>query len=251
MSKSRRLVRAANSFVSLLVILALLTSGTYGAYALWDNQQIYQEARDVQMQMQALKPDLDSSEEEAPSFAQLLEINPDVCGWITMDGTQIDFPVVQGETNLTYINTDVYGEFALAGSIFLDCRNSGDFSDAYNLLYGHHMENSNMFGDLELYEEETFFRENTTGVLMTTSRIYDLQVVACLVVKASDEVVFAVTENSEDPGKMVEYVQENALYLGEGLQDDSDAQQFLTLSTCSSDFADARTNVVTRMIPRT
>ena len=95
---------------------------------------------------------------------------------MTLDNTNIDHPVVQGQDNLTYVNRDVYGNFALAGSIFLDSRNDSSFSDPYSLLYGHHMENSGMFGDLALYKEEAFFQENSTGYLITPEGVYDLEI---------------------------------------------------------------------------
>ena len=46
------------------------------------------------------------------------KINPEIIAWIRIPDTKIDYPVVQGETNLEYINQDIYGEFALSGSIF-------------------------------------------------------------------------------------------------------------------------------------
>ena len=159
MSFSRLAVKWINSFVSLVVAIVLLILGSYSAYSLWDNQQVYEEARDVQLKMKELKPEV-VSEDEPPSFADLRAVNHDVHGWVTLYGTQIDYPVLQGENNLTYINTDVYGNFALAGSIYMDCRNSADFSDVYNLLFGHHMANSRMFGDLDLYKDAGFFRKN-------------------------------------------------------------------------------------------
>ena len=248
MSAKRRVVKLINSFVSLVVLIAVVCAGAYSAYALWDNNQVYEGARNVQIQMQELKPDIEDPE-NGPTFDELLKINPDVCAWITMDGTHIDFPVLQGETNLSYINTDVYGDFALAGSIFLDCRNSRDFSDPYNLLYGHHMAGGNMFGDLDLYEEEKFFRENTTGMLITPERIYDLETAALLVVNASEDGVFAVEENREDPAKVISYIEENAVFTNETMSKVSDGAQILALSTCASDFTDARTILITIMIP--
>lgn len=47
-----------------------------------------------------------------------MAINKDVAGWITIDDTHIDYPVVQGKDDMEYINKDVYGEFSLSGSIF-------------------------------------------------------------------------------------------------------------------------------------
>ena len=246
MSFRRNCIKKINSFVSLVVVLLLIIFGSYSVYALWDNQQIYNAAQDVQLEMQRLKPEIDEESEEGPSFAELLAINPDVRAWLTMDGTGIDYPVLQGETNLSYINTDVYGKFALAGSLFLDCRNSPDFSDGYNLIYGHHMANSLMFGDLDLYKSEKFFRENTTGVLITKNGVYDLRVCALLIVPASEENIFEVPQN-QDTDKVISYVRENAVFLNRNMPEQGDTTKLLALTTCSSDFTDARTIVITTM----
>ena len=244
MSIRRACVRTVNSFVSLVIILALLLFGSYSAYALWDNKQIYSAAQNVQLQMKELKPDIQA--ETGPSFEELLAINPDVRAWVTMDGTKIDYPVLQGETNLSYINTDVYGKFALAGSIFLDCRNSPDFSDAYNLVYGHHMANSNMFGDLDLYKDPKFFRENTTGTLITRDGVYDLTVLALIMVSASEDNIFEVPRN-QNPDTVIAFTRENAALLSDKMPQLGEDVQFFALSTCSSEFTDARTIVLTAM----
>lgn len=173
----RWVLKAADSFVNLIVILCLSVAGIYAAYALWDNSRIYTAANDVQADMIKMKPDVE--EDGGASFEELLAINSDVCAWVMLDNTNIDYPVLQGSTNLTYINQDVYGNFALAGSIFLDTRNKSDFSDAYSLLYGHHMENSGMFGDLDLYKEQAFFDDNITGMLILPDRAYNLEIFAC------------------------------------------------------------------------
>ena len=120
----------------------------YSAYALWDNSQVYAAADNVQAELLQFKPK--AGADNGASFEELLGINPDVCAWVTLDNTAIDYPVVQGEDNFTYVNTDVYGDFSLAGSIFLDVNCDKNFTDPYSLLYGHHMEESKMFGDLDL-----------------------------------------------------------------------------------------------------
>ena len=167
------------------MLLAVVWSG----YALWDNSRVYAAADNVQAGLLAFKPQ--PQEDNSLSFIQLRDINPDVCGWLTLDGTAIDYPVVQGESNFTYLNTDVYGSFALAGSIFLDVDCDADFSGRYSLLYGHHMENGRMFGDLDKYKDGAFFRQNTTGTLTLPGGSYRLEVLACLVVPASEQAIFA------------------------------------------------------------
>lgn len=251
-SISRVFLNAANAFVNLIVILTLAAAGVYAAYALWDNNRIYSAAEDVRSDMIKLKPVIE--EDGGASFEELLAVNPDVCAWVTLDGTSIDYPVLQGETNLTYINMDVYGNFALAGSIFLDSRNSDNFTDPYSLLYGHHMENSGMFGDLDLYKDEAFFAENTTGTLILPDRAYDLEIYACLVTDASDKNIFEPERWQAGIDGLLTYAEENGVLLHRQAVEKiatMEKPQVLALSTCATEFTDARTIILAVMEPKT
>lgn len=249
---TRILLRIANALVSIVVLLSLTIAGAYAGYALWDNSRIYSAAEDVQADMIKLKPKTEKGE-DGPTFAELLNVNPDVCGWVTLDNTKIDHPIVQGQDNMCYINTDVYGNFSLAGSIFLDSRNQNDFSDTVSLLYGHHMEHSGMFGDLDLYKDPDFFRENKTGTLITPDETYDLEIFACLLTEASDKEIFEPTDwHSNNLHSFEPYIQENALSLRQDVLDallEQENPHILVLSTCSSEFTDARTIVLATMTP--
>lgn len=125
MDVSRIFLKTANSLLSAVIVLFLVVAGAYSAYALWDNMQVYASVDDIQSQLLKYKPT--PGEDNGPTFEELRAINPDVCAWITLDGTKIDYPVLQGEDNLTYINKDVYGNFALAGSIYLILIVTGHF----------------------------------------------------------------------------------------------------------------------------
>lgn len=253
---ARLFLRDCNMIVNLILVLCLLVSGCYAAYALWDNNQVLAAAGDVQADMIKLKPHIEVSQEEEvdneAAFAQLLTLNPDVVGWVSLDQTHVDFPVLQGKDNLTYINRDVYGNFALAGSIYLDSRNDRTFADAYSLLYGHHMAEGNMFGDLDLYKDEAFFRENRTGMIILPDRTYQLEVISCMLVSASDPYIFEPERARDDIPGLLDYIQEHSLYLHEEVLDqarETEEIQILALSTCSSEFTDARTIVITLMKP--
>ena len=244
-------LRGLNALFSLIVLLCFFVVAAYAGYALWDNRQVYAAAENVRDEMLQLKPPEDPEGEEGPTFEELKAVNPDVYAWVTLDNTNIDHPVVQGQDNLTYVNRDVYGNFALAGSIFLDSRNDSSFSDPYSLLYGHHMENSGMFGDLALYKEEDFFQENSTGYLITPEGVYDLEIFASLVVSASDQYIFDPEIWHTEEAAALAHVKENALYLRENIfQDLDENSRILALSTCSGEFSDARTVVLAKMIPR-
>ena len=161
--------------------------------------------------------------------------------------------MVQGEDNFTYVNTDVYGDFSLAGSIFLDVNCDKNFTDPYSLLYGHHMEESKMFGDLDLYKDAEFFAQNTTGELILPDRTYDLQTFACLLVPASESAIFQPQRWDSDLQGLYTFAQENALNLNTetlaAMKAAGDDAQVLALSTCSTEFTDARTILLAWMLP--
>ena len=121
-----------------------------------------------------------------------MAINEDVLGWLTIEDTHIDYPVVQGETDMEYINKDVMGDFALAGSIFLSCLNTLDFTDRYNLVYGHHMDNGGMFGDVLEFVDSQYFESHQTGVLFLTDRSFDIQLFACIEADGYDKLIYRV-----------------------------------------------------------
>lgn len=252
----RLLLKLCNALFSLVLALGLILAGAYGGYALWDNSRVLSEAGNVRQELLRLKPqvDADTQEPEPLSFEAVRQINPDVCGWITLDGTRIDYPVLQGENNMSYINTDIYGDFSLAGSIFLDSRCSRDMDGAYCLLYGHHMDQGNMFGDLDKYKQEDFFLENTAGTLLLPGKSYDLTVFACLVTGASDGEIFDPGPVENDIRGLLEYAEEKAVFIRRTVLEKAWQRQDLqviALTTCASEFTDARTIVLAVMEPHT
>ena len=192
-------------------------------------------------------------------FDELKAINPDVNGWLTMPETAIDYPLLQGETNYAYINTDVYGNFALSGSIFLDSRNNNEYLDVYSLLYGHNMSKHRMFGDVNLYKDQEFFEKNQQGELYLPDQKHTLQTVSCIVCSASDWVRFNPESWRELTNEeILQYAQEDAMFVSEtgltALQtvlDAGEKPRLVALSTCSSEFTDARTILLTIMDPVT
>ena len=83
-------------------------------------------------------------------FDTLKSVNPDVVGWIYIEALDnINYPVVQGDDNETYLHTTYENNYNFAGTIFVDYENSSDFSDCNTLIYGHNMKNGSMFGNLK------------------------------------------------------------------------------------------------------
>lgn len=87
------------------------------------------------------------------NFDELKSINQDVAGWLYMEALpNINYPIVQGSDNDFYLHHTYKKESIFAGSIFVDCKNTKDFSDQNTIVYGHNMKNGSMFGTLKQYK---------------------------------------------------------------------------------------------------
>lgn len=234
MEQAAKLARLGDRLVSLLAGGLILLMLLYGGYSLWDTAMVYSGAF-LSEELLAFKPASDDPNSN-PTLTELQEINPDVRAWLTVYETNIDYPVVQGETDWDYINTDIYGEFSLSGSIFLDSRNSPDFSDAYNIVYGHHMDNGGMFGDVVEFVNEDYFQAHPTGRLYLPDATYDITLFACVQTDAYDSMIYNPTPSDKDVGRLLAYIQDNAVQSRDIGVKESD--QIIGLSTC----AEAQTN---------
>lgn len=253
MNFSEKFLKTANSLVNTIIVVILLISALYAGYSLWDNYRIYAEAGNVQEDLLQFKPNVNGDSNSVRlSFEQLCKINGDVCAWLTVDNTNIDYPVLQGEDNMTYINKDVYGDFSLAGSVFLDYRCMKDFSDPYIVIYGHHMASGKMFGDIDKFKAEKFFKENKTGILITPNKTFNLKIFAVLVVSDSNETVFNPTF-STDANRIIQSAEDWSLHCDRAVMNQIKANptsQVVALSTCSTEFTNARTVLLAQMIPK-
>ncbi len=109
-------------------------------------------------------------------IASLAQINPDVYGWISVDGTTIDYPLVQGEDNDYYLNHAYTGEFLPNGSIFVDYRNYEEINRNFNtVMYGHNITSGAMFHDVEKFIKDSTYEEyfyNVTITICTNDGIF-------------------------------------------------------------------------------
>ena len=170
--------------VSTVVVFGMLT---YSGFVLYDS--VYtNRAAFTSWDLAQYRP---AVEEDPPSFEEIQEVNHDSRAWVMLPGTHIDYPIVQGKDDLEYSMKDIYGKSSLTGSIYLSVANSSDFTDSFNLVYGHHMDNGAMFGDIEKYRDNAFFGSHQNGYLITTEGLYDLHVFACLSADAYDSRIYS------------------------------------------------------------
>jgi len=232
---TRSAIRLVNGLVNLFVLMMILLLLTFSCYAIWDSGQIYNAARASNYNV--YRPTVENQNE---SFEELKRINPDVFSWLTVYGTNIDYPVVQGKDNFTYVNTDVKGNHSLSGAIFLDYRCSPNFVDFVNILYGHHMENQVMFGEITNFSDKTYFDERRYGSLFIDGKELGLEFFTFVQADAYDFDVFrvSITQPEEQQAylkMLLEMAIHSRLDVPVTIND-----QILLLSTCSPDATNGR-----------
>lgn len=232
----------------------MLIVTTFAGYSLWDNYQITNASTLSRKEILKLKPEVpkDKKELDPNMFNDLRNTNSEIVGWLTIDNTKIDYPVVRAENNIKYLRNDIYGNYSVPGSIFMDFRCSGDFSDAATLIYGHHMANGTMFGDIDKYKQEEFFRKNRTGALIVPGDIYSLKIMAFFIKGSSDDQLFNPKQFSfENFSRLLDYIESDSEYYDQILVNEEryadPTPQVLILSTCSHEYTNARAVLVCLM----
>lgn len=164
------------------------------------------------------------------SVSDLLSMNSECFGWISISGTNINYPVMQTPSNpQKYLNKNFYGEYSYSGTPFLDARCSADSTNL--VIYGHHMNNGTMFADLCNYTDYSYFTEHPTVVLETKDGAFTYSVFSVMKVKSDDDWYRFTTVGTEKSyNTRIEYAKEKSIY-------NTDitpvyGQQILTLSTC-------------------
>ena len=220
----KKIIRKCSNLIDLILLACYLLIFLYGGYGLYDAYSVFNGAQDR------------SSLKFKPEAGQVLngELKDNVA-WLTMDDSPIDYPIMQGSNNTEYLNVDPYGNYSLSGSIFVDSRNSSDFSDDYTLVYGHHMEGNGMFGALDLWKDESYFKDHQTGTLTTRNACYSLQVIALGQCSVTVTEVFQPTDVSATAS--FNCIDTIATYRTEGVN----PTHVVALSTCQYPATDNRT----------
>lgn len=229
MKKAAMAARVGNRILSIMAGILILLMLSYGVYSLWDTYKIYANSF-ADEELLKFRPTDDG--EDKPTLKDLKKLNPDVKAWIQVPKTNIDYPVVQGQDDMEYINKNVYGEFELSGAIFLSCLNKDDFSDPYNLVYGHNMKNGGMFADVADFTNKEYFETHQKGKLYLTDATRKIRFFACMKVTAADAKIYHPDgyrkENLKD---LLDYIQANAVQYRD--VNVADENSLIALSTCS------------------
>lgn len=222
-------------FISVLVTIASLGVFIYAAFGLGDAVIDYYKNRKMLSNLQDIF--YDEIDEAGPGigsvrsgFDALLGMNDDVVGWITVDGTQIDYPILQGEDNDAYLTTNFEGRESRAGSIFLDYRNDILSNDLNTVIYGHRMKDGSMFQHLNKYLDEDFFFEHQTFEYDTLFKSYEAEIFAVYPTLTDFNYIETRFDSGEEYSHLIDEIKDRSKFTAD--VDIAEDDQIITLSTC-------------------
>ena len=185
---------------------------------------------------------------------ELKKQNNDIVGWIEIENTIINYPVLQCEDNSFYMTHNYKKEYSAEGSIFLDKDYNWELPSSNLLLYGHNNKNKTMFAELLNYKEESYYKEHPTIRFTTLAEDKTYEIIAVFksrVYYKSEKDVFRYyyfinAENEEEYNNYINESKKASLY--DTGKTATYGDQLLTLSTCEYSQEDGRFVVVAKKV---
>lgn len=252
--------------VVLCSVVALACFGYYGVYYYFAErtQSDYENLSDLRgndsIVMRTPNVTIHYTDEEEDVELTILEEyqtlynkNKRLIGWLEIDGTNIDYPVMQTTDNEYYLDHNYNQEYDKNGSLFLDAECDVVRRNTNLIIYGHHMKSGKMFGNLNQYSSESYCKEHSIIRFDTIYEkgTYEVMYVFRSKIYNEDEIVFKyyqffdAASEREFNSNMNEMA---AISLYDTGVTASYGDELLTLSTCDSSETDGRFVVVAKRI---
>lgn len=167
---------------------------------------------------------------------------PDAIGWLYIPNTSISYPVMQSDDNDYYLSHAYDGSYLKAGSVFLDNRCENRFMNPINIVYAHNMKNGSMFAGVLNFADPAYFDSHRYGWLSTPETVYRVDFFSCARADWHDELY----DGSLSAADWIPHVENLSVVCRE--MEYSENDRFISLSTCSYEFQNARTILTGKLV---
>jgi len=192
------------------------------------------------------------NQEEKVELKNIFNINNDLVGWICIDGTNIDYPVMQNKEFYLYRN--IYKEYSSHGTPFLAEQCDIDNSDNL-IIYGHHMNDNTMFSQLEKYKNYKIYKNNKYIKFYsfendaTVENVYEIVLVFKTVAYSSKTFKYYNYNNFQNEIEFNNFIEKwNNLKLYDSDSEINFKDKLITLSTCEYSQKNGRLVVIAKKI---
>ncbi len=167
-------------------------------------------------------------------FEKLKEINNDTVGWLTVNNTKIDYPVVQSTDNDYYLYRDYYKNKNRHGWIYMDYRNNIEDLSDNTIIFGHNLANQKMFGTLRYVTNQSWYKKSSNQIITfnTTKANMKWQIISIYKIPVTNDYLVANFASSEDKLNILDMITQRSIYDFNATYDEN--TKIITLSTCSN-----------------
>ena len=247
-------LKKTHKFIIFILLIVIAVSIIYIANYYSDKEELVQESEilnTIEIDETQITPE---KTERMLQVEELSKENSDIVGWIEIEGTNINYPVLQGEDNNFYMNRNFQKEESVYGSLFLDADFDWNNPSSNLLIYGHNIQDGSMFHNLLNYADEEYYKKHPNIRFTTAEEDATYEIIAAFrsrVYYKSEQDVFRYyyfvnPESKEEYDEFVENAKEASLYDTGKTAEYGD--QLITLSTCSYHTEDGRFAVVGRKV---
>lgn len=241
------------SAVQLFLIAVIAAAAAVIAFYVYQSSASKVEIEEIRTRVEST-PLPDSTEEPyaengmLKKYFTLYTENKNICGWIKVDGTPIDYPVMQYSDNEFYMRHGFGGEYRYSGIPFMDFQCSLDPRSDNIIIYGHNMKDGTMFAGLSAYESSSFFKNHTTIKFDTLYSESVYKIAAVFYVKP-DSFSYHTVIDFESDEEFDEFARQTKnLRLYDTSVELSRGDRLLTLSTCAYHTRDERLVIIAKMV---
>ena len=167
-------------------------------------------------------------------FSTLQEINKDTVGWLTVNNTKIDYPVVQAKDNDYYLKRDYYQSKNRHGWIFMDYRNNPDELSDNTIIYGHNLANQTMFGTLRYALNSYWYKKSANQIITfnTPNANMKFQIFSIYTIPTTNDYLDVSFPNADAYQEYIDLVKGRSVY--DFNVEVTPEDKMLTLSTCAN-----------------
>lgn len=212
-----------------VIVLILLLSFSTTKIVTWNKENI--ETKALITELNTIK----DTQNDTLNINELKSKNKDTIGWIKVNNTNIDYPLVQSKDNNYYLTHNYNKKKTSAGWIFLDKRNNKDLSNKNNIIYGHSRKDKSMFGTLKYTLNKNWYKnkDNLIIKITTETKKYNYEVFSIYTIEKENYYLQTDFTTKKEYKTFLNILRERSIY--DFKTDIENTTSILTLSTCYKD----------------
>ncbi len=262
--KKQQKKRTIKKVIIIVVVLAVLVCAGFFGYRYYQNYKYQESLKQHEETFDSLRQEKNTDndgkaviEGTSPThdFNSYWKQNKDIYAFVTVDGTGVDYPILQNEEDNYYLMRNLDGSEGYPGCIYTNRINSMQFDDYLTVIYGHNMKNKTMFGSLHNFDDEDFCKTHTEFTIETPEELLTYRIFA--VVNFTDDNItyyldpkdpssvstFVNSIKTESAGRQPDYIDDSV--------EISDSDHLVVLATCIGKEPDRRFLVVGKLTGQT